>query len=223
MLNILNLVHENQIAPNYLSSLLLDHQWSFLTTSPFSHHPVILFISTNIKESQVKARVCVRMYRPRRRVNLCAHMHSWSRSGRRMSWEQLELAQVNRDGWWTRFHGPTRAKPTDQGRKWGNSRVKSGYSRILISGSLDKRMRRWINWNNNMWGKAFFCFETNTVKWIRRLSGSKFRVPRWSAYQYSTVIASWVSTTFSVELNESLWILETNWLIIFWLHQPLSW
>ena len=35
--------------------------------------------------------------------------------------------------------------------------------------------------------KTFFHFLTNTAKQIRWLNGSKFKFPKWSTYQYSTV------------------------------------
>ena len=50
------------------------------------------------------------------------------------------------------------------------------YSRILISGSLEKWIRR-LSGSKVFEPKPFFRFLTHTAKWIRRLNGSKFKFP----------------------------------------------
>ena len=45
-----------------------------------------------------------------------------------------------------------------------------------------------VNWIKNVGIKTRFGLLINTVKWIRWLTGTKFKFPKWSVYQYSTIL-----------------------------------
>ena len=61
------------------------------------------------------------------------------------------------------------------------------YSEILIRGLLYKWIRC-LSGSKVRKPKAFFHCLTHMIKWMTRWTGSKFKFPKWSSYQYSTVL-----------------------------------